>query len=84
MILNMYYRFTIDLKPVPLFGQKDIALHMNVLMRQKTVILNSMENDKWGREEKIMDIFPFKGGVHYDLMFVCMDDHFKVRAIPLW
>jgi len=73
-----HFRFVIDLRPVPLFGQVDKALHFKVQMKEKVIVLNTFEDGKWGEELRITERFPFQGGVHYDLVFLCTKEGFKV------
>ncbi|KAK2162569.1 hypothetical protein LSH36_96g05017 [Paralvinella palmiformis] len=73
-------QFVIDLRPVPLFGQVDKALHFKVQMKEKVIVLNTFEDGKWGEELRITERFPFQGGVHYDLVFLCTKEGFKVSV----
>ncbi len=48
----------------------DIVLHLSCRMDEKKIILNSLKDNEWGKEEKYKN--PFKEG-----------DEFDLRSVPL-
>jgi len=56
----------------------DIALHISIRLKEKSVVLNSKQNDVWGKEEKKKN--PFKDNEPVDLRIRAHDNKFEVFA----
>ncbi|CAM4689819.1 unnamed protein product [Caretta caretta] len=59
---------------------KDIALHINPRLNEKTVVRNSLLNGQWGSEERELPHNPFQPGQYFDLSIRCGNRRFKVFA----
>ncbi|EMP27836.1 Galectin-4 [Chelonia mydas] len=59
---------------------KDIALHINPRLNEKTVVRNSLLNGQWGPEERELPHNPFQPGQYFDLSIRCGNKRFKVFA----
>lgn len=57
----------------------DIALHISVRLKEKSIVLNSKQNDVWGKEEKKKN--PFKDNEPVDLRIRAHDNKFEVNII---
>ena len=59
----------------------DVAFHFNPRFDGwDKVVLNSKQNGSWGNEERNMSM-PFRKGAAFELVFMVMTEHFKVRAV---
>ena len=59
----------------------DVAFHFNPRFDGwDKVVLNSKQNGSWGQEERKMSM-PFRKGAAFELVFMVMTEHFKVRAV---
>ena len=59
----------------------DVAFHFNPRFDGwDKVVLNSKQNGSWGNEERNMSM-PFRKGSAFELVFMVMTEHFKVRAV---
>lgn len=56
----------------------DAALHFNPRLDETTVVLNSKDGGRWGREERGAGL-PFQRGQPFDLLIIATEDGFKVR-----
>lgn len=54
----------------------DIALQISCRIEEGKVVLNSLEGNKWGKEERHR--CPFKDGEEFDLRIRCHDDKFEI------
>uniref|UniRef100_A0ACB8FTF2 Uncharacterized protein n=2 Tax=Sphaerodactylus townsendi TaxID=933632 RepID=A0ACB8FTF2_9SAUR len=61
-------------------GGKDIALHINPRLNERTIVRNSFLNGAWGREERELPVNPFQPGQYFDLSIRCGNQRFKVFA----
>ncbi|XP_013881936.1 galectin-8 [Austrofundulus limnaeus] len=57
----------------------DVAFHFNPRFNKKCVVCNSLQNERWGREE-ILHRMPFKVGAAFELVFLVLKDCFKVAV----
>ncbi|KFP20361.1 Galectin-8 [Egretta garzetta] len=67
--------FAINLKSS---DSKDIALHLNLRVKNKVFVRNSYLHDSWGEEEKEVANFPFSPGMYFELIIFCDAHLFKV------
>ena len=59
----------------------DVAFHFNPRFDGwDKVVLNSKQKGSWGNEERKMSM-PFRKGAAFELVFMVMTEHFKVRAV---
>ncbi|NWZ79185.1 LEG8 protein, partial [Poecile atricapillus] len=69
--------FAINLRPS---DSKDIALHLNLRMKNKVFVRNSYLHDSWGEEEREVANFPFIPGMYFELIIFCDAYQFKVAV----
>uniref|UniRef100_A0A7E4UUN3 Galectin n=1 Tax=Panagrellus redivivus TaxID=6233 RepID=A0A7E4UUN3_PANRE len=55
-----------------------VALHINVRFAEGKIVLNTLENGNWGKEERVST--PFKPGQEFDLRIRAQDDKFEIIA----
>lgn len=72
-------RFSVNFVAGPHAGA-DIALHFNPRFDGwDKVVFNSQQGGKWGSEEKKRSM-PFRKGAAFELVFMVLAEHYKVRA----
>uniref|UniRef100_A0A8C3I1T3 Galectin n=1 Tax=Chrysemys picta bellii TaxID=8478 RepID=A0A8C3I1T3_CHRPI len=59
---------------------KDIALHINPRLNERSVVRNSLLNGNWGSEERELPHNPFQPGQYFELSIRCGNGRFKVFA----
>lgn len=73
-------RFQVDLtcgssvKP-----RADVAFHFNPRVKKACVVCNSLQKERWGREE-IHKVSPFKPGAAFELVILVQSDVYKVAV----
>lgn len=77
--LSISYSFTINLR-LGADKTSDIGFHMCPHYDSRTTVVNDFVDGEWGNQ-KSLNLFPFKRGIHFDLMLRCDADVFKVSAI---
>lgn len=55
-----------------------VVLHVDVRFSEKKVVMNSMENGTWGKEERVSN--PFEQGKPFDLRIRALEDKFEISA----
>ncbi|MFH4979139.1 hypothetical protein AB6A40_005848 [Gnathostoma spinigerum] len=69
-------RFAINLTvDTPQDELSNIALHFNVRFDEKQVVINTMKNGEWGKEERIWN--PYKPGDKFDIRIRAHENHFE-------
>ncbi|CAB3411489.1 unnamed protein product [Caenorhabditis bovis] len=70
-------RFTINLHSKTAdFSGNDVPLHISVRFDEGKIVLNSMANGEWGKEERKSN--PIKKGDSFDIRVRAHDDHFQI------
>lgn len=73
-------RFQVDLtcgssvKP-----RADVAFHFNPRVRKACIVCNTLEKERWGREE-ILYQMPFRAGASFELVVLVLRDQYKVTT----
>ncbi|XP_047429494.1 galectin-8-like [Mugil cephalus] len=73
-------RFQVDLtcgssvKP-----RADVAFHFNPRVRKACIVCNTLQKERWGREE-ILHRMPFRPGASFELVVLVLEDQFKVAV----
>lgn len=70
--------FTINLR-LGADKTSDIGFHMCPHYDSRTTVVNDFVDGEWGNQ-KSLNLFPFKRGIHFDLMLRCDADVFKVSV----
>lgn len=55
----------------------EVALHFNPRLEESIVVFNTMQEGRWGREERGQGI-PFQRGQPFDVLIITTEDGFKV------
>ncbi|XP_077994876.1 galectin-8-like [Glandiceps talaboti] len=58
----------------------DIALHFNPRVKQGAVVRNTLQNEKWQKEERDMPFSPFQCGENFELMILSQKEQYKVAV----
>ncbi|XP_060549791.1 uncharacterized protein LOC117677719 isoform X2 [Pantherophis guttatus] len=54
----------------------DIPLHFNPRLFQETLVLNSYQSHRWGKEEKLQN--PFQKGEHFEIIFIVNEAEYQI------
>ncbi|XP_037541945.1 galectin-8 [Nematolebias whitei] len=57
----------------------DVAFHFNPRLNKSCVVCNSLQKERWGREEKLYEM-PFRAGAPFELVVLILRDRFKVAV----
>ncbi|XP_070776699.1 galectin-3b isoform X2 [Enoplosus armatus] len=68
---------------VDLFADHDLAFHFNPRFNEsgkKVIVRNTRINNKWGKEERDLQHFPFSEGKDFEMKIMCTNREFKVAV----
>ncbi|XP_027130487.1 galectin-3b [Larimichthys crocea] len=68
---------------VDIGASRDLAFHFNPRFNEegkKVIVRNSCINDKWGKEERELQHFPFVRGQPFEMKILCTNREFKVAV----
>ncbi|XP_004084882.3 galectin-8 isoform X1 [Oryzias latipes] len=57
----------------------DVAFHFNPRMKKMCIVCNTLQKERWGREE-ILYKMPFRHGVDFEVIILILKDKFKVAV----
>lgn len=57
----------------------DVAFHFNPRLKKSRIVCNTLERERWGREE-ILYQMPFRVGAAFELIVLVLKDKFKVAV----
>ncbi|XP_042246845.1 galectin-8 [Thunnus maccoyii] len=57
----------------------DVAFHFNPRFNKKSVVCNTLEKERWGKEEILYEM-PFAAGATFELIILVLKDTFKVAV----
>ncbi|KAK9512765.1 hypothetical protein O3M35_001118 [Rhynocoris fuscipes] len=58
-------------------SESTVALHFNPRFKEECVVRNSLENETWGNEEREGKLTLIPGG-DFEILFICLDDGYKI------
>ncbi|XP_041831530.1 galectin-8 [Melanotaenia boesemani] len=57
----------------------DVAFHFNPRFKKSCIVCNTLQKERWGREE-ILYQMPFRVGAAFELLILILNDRFKVAV----
>ncbi|XP_070571366.1 galectin-8-like [Ptychodera flava] len=74
-------RFHVNLTPGDqVGGNTNIAFHFAARFPNKVIVCNTMQNKKWGAEERNAPYFPFEPSTNFEIIILCQQDSYKVAV----
>ncbi|XP_077995835.1 galectin-8-like [Glandiceps talaboti] len=74
-------RFTINLQiGASTQPRADIPFHFSVRVKQGVLVRNTLENEKWQKEERNVPFYPFKAGDNFEMMILAEKNEYKVAV----
>ncbi|KAM9703515.1 galectin-8-like [Menidia menidia] len=73
-------RFQVDLTcGSSVAPRADVAFHFNPRLKKGCVVCNSLQKQRWGREQMLARS-PFRGGQAFEMLLLVQEDQFKVAV----